>query len=259
MVDVVAPLVAQLLQYQLQYLEVVVLLVTNDIDHVVELVLLEAAQRSTQILCHIYRCAIATQQQLLVQTVSLQVDPYRTILATVEYALVQTILHKALTQKIGLRLVIYLVEIDAQSLVCHIKSIVNPAIHGLPEVVYLLVLGLPLAQHLLCLKNDGGALLCLILAHATLYELLDLSLVVLVELDIVLTYQVVALHARRSGSLAIAVELPCEHRFADVNTSIVHQIYLDNVVTVSLQNLCHGVTQKVVADMTQVQGLVGVG
>ena len=101
--DVVAPLgIAELLQHELQHLEVVVLLVTHHIYHIVELILLEAAQGSTQVLCHIDRGAVATQQQLLVQSVSLEVNPYRAILLTEEYALVQAILHQRLTQQIGL-------------------------------------------------------------------------------------------------------------------------------------------------------------
>jgi len=52
--DVVAPVgIAQLFQHQFQHLEMVVLLVAHDIDHVVELVILEAAEGRAQILRHV--------------------------------------------------------------------------------------------------------------------------------------------------------------------------------------------------------------
>ena len=81
----------------------------------------------------------------------------------------------------------------------------------------------------------------------------------LVELDVVFADEVVALHARRSGCLAVAVKLPSQHRLADMDAAVVHQIGLDDVMTVGPEYLRHGVTQQVVADMAQMQGFVGVG
>ena len=102
-------------------------------------------------------------------------------------------------------------------------------------------------------------LLGLLLALALGHELLDLGLVVLVELDVVLAHQVVALHARRGGRLAAAVELPCQHRLADVDATVIDQVGLDDRVAVGLEDLRHGVTQQVVADVAQVQRLVRIG
>ena len=260
MEDVVAPLIAELLEHELQDLEVVVLLVANDINHVVEPILLEAAECRTQVLSHIYRCAVATQQQLLVEAVGRKVNPHRVILLAEEYTLAQPLLNEALAQKVGLRLVIYLVEIDAHSLVRDIEALIYPAIHALPQLIYLRILGLPPSQHLLRSEHDGCLTLGLLLAHTLFgHELLNLAFVVLVELDIVLTHQVVALHARRLGGLATAIELPCEHRLADVDAAVVHQVYLDDVVAIGLQDGGHRVAEEVVADVSQVQRLVGVG
>ena len=69
----------------------------------------------------------------------------------------------------------------------------------------------------------------------------------------------VALHARRGGGLAAAVEFPRQHRLADMDTAVVHQIGLDDRVAVGREDLRHGVAQQVIADMAQVQRLVGVG
>ena len=62
-VDVVAPfVVSQLLEDQLEHLEMVVLFVAHYVDHFVQPVLLEAAERRAEILRHIDRCAVAAQQ-----------------------------------------------------------------------------------------------------------------------------------------------------------------------------------------------------
>ena len=258
MEDIVAPLVAQLLENELQYLEVVVLLVTYDIDDAIQSVLLEALQCSAKILCHIYRCAIATEQQLLVKAISLEVDPNRSILLAEEYALCQTVLDESLAKDVGLRLVVYLVEINAESLVCYVESVVNPAIHLLPKCTHLGILCLPLAEHLLCLEKDWSLLLGILFAHSSLDELLDFGLVVLVELHIVVAYKVVTFLACRLRCSTVAVAQPRNHRLADVDTTVVHKVSLDYIVTISSQNLRNRVTEEVVADVSEVEWLVGV-
>ena len=44
-----------------------------------------------------------------------------------------------------------------------------------------------------------------------------------------------------------------------MNTAVVHEVYLDDLVAVGFQDLRDGVSQQVVADVSQVKGLVGVG
>ena len=44
-----------------------------------------------------------------------------------------------------------------------------------------------------------------------------------------------------------------------MDASVVHDVGLYHLVAIGLHNLCQRPTQQVVADMSQVQGLVGVG
>ncbi len=53
--------------------------------------------------------------------------------------------------------------------------------------------------------------------------------------------------------------LPCQHAFADVDAAVVHEVGLDDPVAARLQNLRYRITEQVVADVPQVEGLVGVG
>ena len=256
----VAPIgIAQLFEHELEHLEVVVLLVADDVDHVVELVVLETAERGAEVLRHIYGGAVAAQQQFLVEPVGREVDPHRIVVATVEDAFLEPLLDERLAQQISLRLVVDLVEIDAQRLVSDVETLVDPTVHGLPQRIDFGVLGLPLAQHLLRFEHDRRLLLGFVFRQTLRHKLLDLSLVVLVELDVIFTDEVVALHARRRGRLAVAVELPGQHRLADMDAAVVDQIGLDDLMTVGGENLRDGISQEVIADMPQVQGLVGIG
>ena len=236
----------------------VVLLVTYDIDNAVQRILLETLQRRSEVLRHIYRCTIATKQQLLVESIAFEVNPYRAVLFAEEYALRQALLDKSLAENIGLRLVVNLIEINAESLVGYIETIIYPTVHLLPKRTHFGIFCLPLAQHLLRFEEYRSLLLCLLLAHSACNEFFNLCLVVLVELHIVVAYEVVALLAGRFRCSTIAIAQPRNHRLADMNTSVIYKVCLDDIVSVSRQNLCHRVTQKVVADMSEVEWLVGV-
>ena len=69
----------------------------------------------------------------------------------------------------------------------------------------------------------------------------------------------VALFAAAFGCFSIAPFLPCEHGFAYVNTAVVHNIGLYNLVAVGRYYVGKRVTEQVVAYVSQVEGLVGVG
>ena len=79
-------------------------------------------------------------------------------------------------------------------------------------------------------------LLCSLFFHALsdvlLCEFVALCLVVLVESHVVVADEVVALLARRLRSLAVAPLLPCQHRLADMDTAVVHDVSLNNLVAI---------------------------
>ena len=254
----VGPRVAQLAEDQLEYLKVVVLLVAHDVDHLVEFLLAEAGQRGAQVLRHVDRRAVASQQQFLVEPVGSQIAPHRSVVATVEHAFGEALLDDRFAEQIGLRLVVYLIEADAHRLVGLVEALVDPAVHHFPKRVHLRVLGFPPAEHLLRLAHDRRLALGLLLAHAGGRELFHLGLVGLVESDVVIAYEVIALLARRGGRLAPAELLPCEHRLADVNTPVVHEVDLDDAVAGRFEYQRHGVAEQVVAHVPQMQRLVRV-
>ena len=101
-----------------------------------------------------------------------------------------------------------------------------------------------------------GFLLGSLFVHAFCHELgfqfLHLLAVVLVESHIEVTDEVVALHAACLWSNAVAPLLPCEHRLADVDTTVVHDICLHHLVAVCRHDLRQRPSEQVVAHMTQV-------
>ena len=97
---VFTPLEAELVEEQCEHLEVVVLLITNDIDHLVDRIVLVAKFCCTDVLSHIDRCAIATEQELVVEAVCSEVSPDRVVLLAIHDALFDTTEHQVLTFEI---------------------------------------------------------------------------------------------------------------------------------------------------------------
>ena len=80
-----------------------------------------------------------------------------------------------------------------------------------------------------------------------------------VESDVVFAHEVVALHSRRGRGLAVTEQLPGQHRLADVDAAVVDEVRLDHFVARFGEYLRDRVSEQVVADVAQVQRLVGVG
>ena len=80
-----------------------------------------------------------------------------------------------------------------------------------------------------------------------------------VECHIEIADEVVAFLAGFLGSDPFAPFLPCEHRLADMDTAVVDDVGLHHLVPVGFKDAGERVTQKIVADVAEVEGLVGVG
>ena len=79
----------------------VVLLVAHHVNHLVDWIVLVAKLGSTDVLSHIHRSAIATEQKFLVESVAGEVCPNRTILTTIEKTFLQSFEHLLLAFKVG--------------------------------------------------------------------------------------------------------------------------------------------------------------
>ena len=237
----------------------IVLLITHDINHAVDGIILVAQLGGTDVLGHVDRGAVAAQQQFVVQAVGRQVSPHALVLLAVEQAIFQTLEHGVAAHQIGVALVVDLVERDTHAAVGLVKAGIHPVVHLLPQGAHLGVAGLPAAQHVVCLLDKRGLLLGLLGTHALLDQFLDFGLIVLVKGYIEVANQVVALLAGGLGRCAVAPLEPGEHRLADVDTAVVDDVGLDHLVAVGLHDFGQAVAQQVVAHVSQVQRLVGVG
>ena len=94
-----------------------------------------------------------------------------------------------------------------------------------------------LDQWSLCLCFLCGSFFFHALLHVLSLELCDFLTIVLVEGYIVVADEVVALLAGSLRSFAIAPLEPGEHRFTDVDTTVVNDVCLDNLVAVGLHDL----------------------
>ena len=178
----------------------VVLLVAHHVNHLVNWVVLVTKLGSTDVLCHIHRSAIATEQKFLVEPIAGEVCPNGAILTTIEESLFESFEHFLLAFQIGVRLVVYLFEGNAHHLVGLIKTCIHPFVHGLPQLTHFRVVVLPFHEHLVRFLDERcflfSLLLCLLFSHAVcnilLGKFITFSLVVLVKQHIEVTNEVVA-------------------------------------------------------------------
>ena len=245
----------------------VVLLVAHHIDHLIDGIVAETQLGRTDVLRHVDRSTVRTKQQLLIQAVFRQIGPNRTVFAAIEEPFGESFLHLFLPFEVGFRFVIDFVERHTECFVGFVETGVNPLVHLAPERTHLFVALLPLAEHLarfdherrLVLRTVLGLFRRNALGFESRFEFGHFGTIVLVESHIVVAHQVVALLTGRLGRLAVAILEPSQHRLANVNTAIVHDIGLHHAVAVGLSDFRHRPSEQIVAHMAEVERFVGVG
>ena len=201
---------AELIEQNGEDLEVVLLLITHHVDHAIDGVVSKAHFRRTYVLSHVDRRAIGAKQDLAIQTILTEISPHGAVLVPDKEPLVQSAKYLFLSLKIGVALVVNLIEVDPQTLVGLIKSGVDPVIHLLPERADLLITGLPLLEHLPSFFHKRAGCLGLFLRESlSVHQLLDFGTIVLIEEDIEISHQVVPL---LTGALRCNTIAPLEPR-----------------------------------------------
>ena len=99
--QVLTPLETETVEQDREHLEVVVLLVTYYVNHLVDREVLEAEIGSTDVLSHINRSSVRTEQEFLVETLVGEVSPNRVIILAEEETLLQSFLYLLLTLEIS--------------------------------------------------------------------------------------------------------------------------------------------------------------
>ena len=147
-----------------------------------------------------------------------------------------------LAERVGVRLVVEDVEVHPETPVGRAEPVVDPLVHALPEAEGRGVAGLPLFQHLLDVRFKRGV-----------FFRLDRVA------DVPRPDEVVAFHPGRLRGGAVSETLPGEHALADVHPAVVDQDGFDHPVPGGCEQPRHRDAQGRVAQVPQVQGLVGVG
>ena len=238
-INLAGPVKAELAENQLEHLEVVVLLIAHHIDVGIEAVLREAALCRSEVLGNINRSAVAAKHELAVESVGSEVAPYRTVRVGGEDAHIQALLHEFLAEKVGVVLIVHLVEADAKAAVGLVEPFKYPAVHHFPKGADLGVALLPFDEHIVGFLHTRGGLFGLILAQALLHELRGLLLEHIAESNIAVAYQMVPLLAGGLRGGAVEELLPRKHRLAYMDAAVVDQGGLDDLVACGLQDVGH--------------------
>ena len=161
--QLLTPLEAKTVEQDRKHLEVIVLFVAHHIDHLIDGEVLETHLGRTDVLRHIDRGAVRTQQQFLIQTLVGQVGPNRVVLVALKQTLSESFLYFGLTLQVGLTLVVDLIKRNAHLLVGLVETGIYPVVHLLPQGANLRIVVLPFYQHLVSLLDERSLLLCLFL------------------------------------------------------------------------------------------------
>ena len=250
-----APLETKAIKQDRKHLEVIVLLVSYDVNHLIYREILKAHVGRSDVLCHVNRRTIASKQQLLVEPVGCQIGPNAIILLAKEEALGESFLHFFLAFEVGFRLIINLIETHAQGLIGFIEAGIDPVIHLFPKRTHRFVALFPLHQHLPGLFDEGCFGLCFLhgsvfreaFLHVTGLQFIAFGLVMTVECHVEITYQVVAFLAGLFGCYTVSPLQPRQHRLANMNASVVNDVRFNHLVTVGFHDFCQRPAQKIVA------------
>ena len=88
----------------------IVLLVSNDINHLVYRIILKAHIGCSDILRHVNRSAVASEQQLLIQSFVSKICPYTVVILAKEKPFGEPFLYLLLALEVCIRFIINLVE-----------------------------------------------------------------------------------------------------------------------------------------------------
>ena len=190
-----APLKSEFIQQDRQYLEVIVLLVTYHVDHFVDGIIGKTQLSRTDVLSHVYRSSIAAKQQFVIQSFGCQVSPDRTVFLLEEETFLKAFHHFLFAFQVCIGFIIDFIETDSHLTVRFIKTGVYPVIHHLPKRTHFRITGFPFHQHLTRFIHQRGGSFRLFLRHAFLHQLCYFSFVMLIESDIIITYQMIAFFA----------------------------------------------------------------
>ena len=229
----------------------VILFVAHHINHLIDGEIFETQLGRTDVLRHIHRCPVAAQQQFVVEPLCRQVGPYRAVLFPIHDTLFQSFEHFLFPFEIGLRLVIYLIEVHAQATIRLVESGIDPVVHHLPNRTNLGIAGLPFAQHGAGFLHERRGGLGLFGGHAFGFQFFQFLFVMFVEQHIEITDKVVAFFPGLFGGDTVAPLLPSQHRFTDMNTPVIDDIGFHHPIAIGFQNLGKTISQQVVAHMSQ--------
>ena len=239
-----------------KYLKVIILFTCNNVNQLIESPVIVAADSSSNILGNINRSSIFTKKNLfLIISVFTftnnvcNINTHRTVFCLKENALFKALHNFVFSLKVSFAFKIVFIKADSGTLVSFLYTVEGPAVHLFPESMNFWVTCFPLNQHIF------RHLICFRMCS---FWFVFFALEIFIKFNVALTYKVVALHAKafRSIALCFVEELISKHRFTDVNTTVIDEVYLVNICTCSLENAAYRLTKSIVTHVSKMQRFI---
>ena len=237
-----------------------VLLVADDVDHAVKCMFVKSLDRSPEVLGGVDARPIGAQHGLLAHKPdSLEVEGDRPGWVALEDAPLEPFGDEILAEQVRLRLPINLLEPDPEPSEGGVEAQLAPAVEAAPQGVDKGIASLPRLKEI-----PGGApklaplveVDVLVLARRVLRVL---RLKGLLEADVEITDEVVALPTDRHGVDAFTPTLVREHRLADVYAPIVDEVDAPDIRAHRPKQRRDRRAEDHVARVPEVKRLIGVG
>src|SRR5574344_401498 len=169
------------------------------------------------------------------------IDTDRTVFSFEENPLVESLHDFVFTEKVRLAFKVQLVERNTGTVICLFYAVQSPLVHKLPQSAHFRIILFPCDKHVF-----------------SLFIRFRMFFLIFIKFDITLTYKVIAFHMEcfRCFTFRFMEKFIGNHRFADMHTAVVDNVYLVYFSTRLLENAAYTFTECIVAEMTKMQRLV---
>ena len=183
----------------------IILFIGHNINHSIHFKIVVAFFDQSQILSNVYRSAIGTLHYFFIQSLSSQVYQKSTCFIFFEHTFFIASLNYFFSIKIFLTFVIFFFKIDFQFIKSSFKTIVNPAIHFLPQCNSFLITTFPFSKQFFVGLSDRRLFFSRFFIQSFSDSIFYLSFEYFGKFHIIVPYKMIAFFTHTLRRCAISI------------------------------------------------------